>query len=313
MCAEPGHRLPVDGRDVVVVLNYRGRADTEDCVAALLADPAPPAVIVVDNGSGDGVLEAVRSRWPDVVTHQTGTNLGFAGGMNAGLRMALGGGARTVTVLNNDTVVPAGAVSALAARALHGDLVSPVVRRVDSSVWFAGGVVNAETGVPEHIFDERLARLPVDGMARQSDVLAGCCLTATAETWGRIGLFDERYFLMFEDSDLSLRARAAGVPRTVLTDVQIEHKVSASFQGAMGRLGAYYFLRNALLLTREHGGGSLSQRWRLLRTRVLPNVTAAVRQRDWPASRLQLIVIGAALGDHARRKYGRASEWLEAR
>lgn len=311
MSRDPGHRLPVDCCDVVVVLSYHGRSDTEACVASLLADPKPPTVLVVDNGSDDGVLESVRRTWPGVLTHQTGENLGFAGGMNAGLRLALAGGARTVTILNNDTVIPAGVVGALAARAELGELVSPVVERMDGSVWFAGGLVNPETGVPEHVFDERLEALPIDGAVRRSEVLAGCCLTASADTWHRLGLFDERYFLICEDSDLSLRARDLGIPRTVLTDVRIQHKVSASFGVSRAHVGSYYFLRNALLLTREHGGSGPAQRWRLLRTRVLPGVTAAVRQRDWRSAGRQARVLGVASLHHARRRYGRAPRWVE--
>ena len=78
-------------------------------------------------------------------------------------------------------------------------------------------------------------------------------MTATAETWRRVGFLDERYFLNFEDSDWSMRARAVGVPLVVDTRVTIEHAVSASFTGAYSYLGLYYYARNGLLFGREHG------------------------------------------------------------
>src|SRR4051812_38873188 len=147
------------GPDVVVVLSYRGRSDTLDCVASLLDGNAEAQVVVVDNGSGDGVLEEIRRRWPDVETMQTGDNLGFAGGMNRGVEWALARDAASVTVLNNDTVVPPGVISALAARAREGVAVSPEVRYASTGgIWFGGGVVDAQTGLARHLSGAELAQ-----------------------------------------------------------------------------------------------------------------------------------------------------------
>ena len=74
-----------------VVVNWNLKEDTIRCVQSLLAGGVPAGnVIVVDNGSTDGSLEAVRSRFGDQVrVHSTGENLGFTGGVNQGIRMAL--------------------------------------------------------------------------------------------------------------------------------------------------------------------------------------------------------------------------------
>jgi GT2 family glycosyltransferase len=97
--------------DVVVVLSFHGRADTELCVKSLVDGSPGARILVIDNGSFDGVLESVTGRWPQVHALQTGRNLGFSGGINAGLTWALDAGAATVTVLNNDTLLPRGAIS----------------------------------------------------------------------------------------------------------------------------------------------------------------------------------------------------------
>ena len=109
-------------RDVVVVLNYKGRTDTLDCLQSLVAGSPAAEVLVVDNGSDDGVLSFVRQRWPNVRTLQLEENRGFAGGMNAGIRWAIEAGADTVTVLNNDTLVPPGVIGALSSRRGRFDL-----------------------------------------------------------------------------------------------------------------------------------------------------------------------------------------------
>ena len=100
-------------RDVVVVLHYRGLADTERCVESLVKGSPGAQVLVVDNGSEDGALDHLVRRWPALATLQNGENLGFAGGMNTGLRWALERSYSSITILNNDTVVPPGTVSAL--------------------------------------------------------------------------------------------------------------------------------------------------------------------------------------------------------
>ena len=83
-------------------------------------------------------------RWPALATLQNRENLGFAGGMNTGLRWALERSYSSITILNNDTVVPPGTVSMLSARAQRGIAVSPEVRYADGTeqVWFGGGVVD---------------------------------------------------------------------------------------------------------------------------------------------------------------------------
>ena len=88
-------RLKPDTTPVVsVVLNYRTPADTSIAVASLKASERVPEVIVVDNDSGVACRDAL-ARWNGAVTHlQTGSNLGFSGGMNAGIRQALAVGAQ---------------------------------------------------------------------------------------------------------------------------------------------------------------------------------------------------------------------------
>ena len=77
------------GPNIVVVLDYRGRDDTIRCVDSLVSGTPTAVILVVDNGSDDGVLEEVAARWPQVQMIQAGDNLGFSGGMNRGLAWAL--------------------------------------------------------------------------------------------------------------------------------------------------------------------------------------------------------------------------------
>jgi GT2 family glycosyltransferase len=306
------------GPDVVVVLSYRGRNDTLSCVKSLVEDNHQAQVVVVDNGSGDGVLQAVLSRWPQVETLQTGDNLGFAGGMNRGVEWALAHDAATVTVLNNDTVVPPGVIATLVDRARGGVAVSPEIRfAATGAVWFGGGVVDEDTGLARHLSDAEIARSFPNAGPRSVEILVGCCVTASADVWRAVGGFDERYFLIFEDADWSLRARGLGVDLVVDPSVHIHHAVSASFLEDRALLGLYYYARNGLLFGREWriGTGSADRRggYRFLRRHAMPEVTGAWRRGDRRVAWQRLQVLALALTHHLRGRYGRAPTSLEER
>ncbi|WP_427383659.1 glycosyltransferase [Janibacter sp. G56] len=304
--------------DVVVVLNFHGRADTEACVASLVTGAPAATVLVVDNGSHDGTVDSVRRQWPHVATIQNEVNLGFAGGMNTGLRWALDHGAETITVLNNDTLVPVGVMDRLIATARTGAAVSPEsggAYYADGSerVWFGGGTIDGATGLARHQSDAELAKLALRDGLRATTTLAGCCVTASADTWRRVGLFDERYFLNFEDSDWSLRAAAAGVPLVVDPTIHIHHRVSASFVGAYSYLGLYYYARNGLLFVRGRQRGTARQAAIFLRRHVVPGLGHHARTRDWTELARRSVIVSAALASYASSQFGRAPRWLERR
>ncbi len=233
-----------------------------------------------------------------------------------GIEWALARGAATVTVLNNDTLVPSGVAAALAARARSGVAVSPEVRyAANGAVWFGGGVVDGETGLARHLTDAELARAFPGSGPRSVETLAGCCVTASAEVWRTVGGFDERYFLIFEDADWSMRARARGVQLLVDPSVQIQHAVSASFTEERALLGFYYYARNGLLFgsrwRRHTGRGDTRTAARFLRRHVVPEVTGAWRRRDVRGSLTRQGMLALAVADHVAGRYGRAPAWLE--
>lgn len=308
-----GHALI--GTHVVIVLSYYGADDTMNCVASLVDGNSDAHVVVIDNGSFDGVVDRVRSRWPQVEIIQNPRNLGFAGGMNVGIRHAMCAGAQTITVLNNDTVVADGVTARLAAIAADGVAVSPEIRYLadPEQVWFAGGVLDVETSLARHLSEQEISEIPPDPYGlRRCEILAGCCVTASRETWDRVGLFDERYFLNFEDSDWSLRAEAAGVRLVVDTTVCVQHKVSASFHGAYTYLGLYFYTRNGLMFGYDHGRGvRTATSLRYVRRHVLPALKPVHQSGDVREIFRKSVMIGCAIADHLRRRYGPAPRFLE--
>ena len=101
-------------RITVIVLNWNGAANTLRCLASLKAMAQPlPDILVVDNHSGDDSVTQILRVHPALTILQTGANLGFGGGCNAGIRHALTQGADYIWLLNNDTLVEADTLSAM--------------------------------------------------------------------------------------------------------------------------------------------------------------------------------------------------------
>lgn len=239
----------------VVVLNWNGADDTAACLNSLRpARDAGARVLVVDNGSTDDSQSRLQRQFPDVQILQTGANLGYTGGNNAGLSAALASGAEFVCVLNNDTLVDEDFLQPLVERsraASQAVALSPVIRYLDSPrIWFAGGAVDPSTGLGRHLQEDEFDVQASEPYETQ--LLTGCCLFAARSVWENVGLFDNRFFLNFEDTQWSLRALRARVRLEIVPSSIVHHKVSASFRGPAAVLGSYYYARNGLTLQREH-------------------------------------------------------------
>jgi GT2 family glycosyltransferase len=249
------------GTTAVVVLNWNGGTDTTRCLRSLREHEPDLRLIVVDNGSTDDSIAAVDAEHlaDDIVL--AGANLGYAGGNNLGLRRALDDGCTVIAVLNNDTYVEAPVFTVLAAAvtAEPALVVTPLIRyAATDDVWFQGGVLDA--GYPRHVQPDELEAWPVVDHRREADVLTGCCIVAGADTWREVGLFDDGLFLFFEDSDWSIRARAAGRRLVVRTDVVLRHVVSGSTRSPRtARLVSFYFGRNMMWFSRKYFPASTSR------------------------------------------------------
>jgi GT2 family glycosyltransferase len=227
---------------VAVVLSWNGREDTLACLRSLEGEDAE--VIVVDNASDDGTAEAVTS----VELIRNASNLGYAGGMNVGIRRALEGDADAVLLLNNDVEVEPGAIATLAAHAEGVGAVCPVVTFADESnrVWYAGARFDPRRGYNGRHLTEPGA------VPTETERICGAAVLIPRKTIDRVGMFDEDLFAYVEDADWSLRARKAGLRLLVVPESRIRHKVSASTGGEGSPDALYYSTRNLLAVTERH-------------------------------------------------------------
>jgi GT2 family glycosyltransferase len=205
----------------VVIVSFNTRNDLLRCLESLYEQPpaALGCVIVVDNGSSDGSVEAVRQQWPAAAVVPMGRNAGFAAANNAGIRRAT---ADLVLLLNSDTIVPAGALDALAGRLTATGAVA------------AGPALVGEDGRPEISFgpmlsplaearqrlrgrlarrEGRVARWYVGRLVARErfvDWVSGACLLVRREAALAAGLLDERFFMYEEDVDFCAALRRTG-------------------------------------------------------------------------------------------------------
>ena len=255
---------PRRSRLAAVVLNFRTPGDTFLATRSLLHSArVPDDVIVVDNDSspaGAEALEAIRSR---VTYIRTGVNLGFSGGMNAGIEQALARGADRVLLVNSDVIVAPDCIGrlelALDATSSTGRVVGvagPVVlaRHAPDRVVSAGMNYNARTGRMRHRGVGTSTTNSVTGFAGTVAAVSGSVMLVTRETFETVGLLDPDYFYSFEDLDFCLRARAAGFTSVIVGGAVAFHEGSQSI-GARSTRRLYFGARNHLLLSHRSSTG----------------------------------------------------------
>ena len=235
----PGARPDIS----VLMVGYRTRAELARCLPSLFAasEGLGVEVVLVDNASGDGTAAWVAEAFPQVNLIALEENIGFGRAVNLAAEIASGD---HVLLLNPDTEVRPGALDALLrfARAhpraglVGGRTLTDEGATEPSSCWgrptrwstfcFATGLSTAFSRSP------RFNPESMPGWARDDSrevgVITGCLLLASMDTWRALGGFDPRFFMYGEDTDLSLRARAAGYHPMITPEAEVVHTIGAS-------------------------------------------------------------------------------------
>jgi GT2 family glycosyltransferase len=220
----------------VVVLAYGGGGEFRPLIDSLLGEGvAPASIVVVHNWAEAG--EPAPSTVAGVEVLRTEANLGYAGGMNAGVARQLRRGVGELLVLTHDARLRPGALAALrgAAAAEPGfGIFGPALLLTGTEVPFSfGGVTNAE-GANSH------RKEPPGGGADglyPCDWVDGGTMLVRREVFERVGDFDERFWGYCEEADLCLRARRAGFAVGVVTAAQADQA-----PGHGKRVGAWAYL-----------------------------------------------------------------------
>ena len=304
----------------VLIVSYNTREMTLRCLQTLFdhSESVTTEVIVVDNASCDGSVEAIRERFPTVRIHASEENLGFGRANNIAMEMAT---APWFLLLNSDAFVHAGALQSLleysnyalhkgerrvgvvAPRLLnrdgthqmsHHDFVTPLgVWRENLGLSSLRNFIVKKLRTNDVIADEAIAE-----ESRAVDWAIGACLLVRREVWQQVGGFDERFFMYQEEADWQRRITAAGWEIRFLPSAQVTHWGGASgnasenaSENETARVSQHFFESLDFYQWKHYG-------WRgLLSLRAAMTVGCAARTAAWT-----LASLAPPLRSHARLK-----------
>lgn len=242
-------------RVLVSLVNWNGGADIARCVEQLRAQTYPHSrVIVVDNGSTDGSLDALRRSDPGLVVLENFENRGYSGGHNAAIRYGLREDFDYFWLLNYDTTLEPGTLADLVDTAESDSTVgavSPVIYEAaqPERIQFRGSwmqprkfSIPTTREVPEFDADESS---PAD-----HHLLWGTAILVRREAIQAAGLLDERYFAYYEDFDLTDRIHKAGYRNCVSPGARIWHAGNPNMHDRPPYY-VYYNVRNHYLFWSE--------------------------------------------------------------
>ncbi len=208
----------------IIIINWNGIKDLKDLMPSLKKVKYKNfETIIVDHGSTDGSIEYIKKYHPKVKLLEKGKNLGFAKGNNVGYKSSSG---EYVLFLNNDTVVEPGFLNYLveALKDKKIAVVQPKIIFADSKKLQSAGTFFTDTGFLYHYgYDKD----PTDEKYNKpSEIFSanGSCMLVKREVIEKVGLFDEDFFLYFEETDFCWRVWLAGYFIKYIPESVIYHK-----------------------------------------------------------------------------------------
>ena len=305
---------------MVVTVTYNAAGMVMDCLAGLtrqdLGDRSMQ-IVVVDNASSDGTADLVARTHPEARLIRSATNHGFAGGNNLALRDAT---APYVILLNNDAVpeptfvaalveamdAAPSSVAALTATVLLAERFRPATASDPAEQRVAGpdGAYVPDPDGPVTLVNStgNVVRRDGYGVDRgwladaghhhpAPEVFGFCGAAAILRTSALrdVGLFDEDFFLYYEDSDLSWRLRLAGY-RIEHCAAAVVHHIHAASTGEGSELFRFHDGRNRLLMLTKNATPALVTR-AVVRYLLTTASVAVRRSQPWPHVLLRVRVM----------------------
>jgi len=218
----------------IIIVNWNGAAFISTCLESVYKQPYTNIeVIVVDNNSTDGSVKLIQSKFKKVRLVLAKKNFGFAVGCNIGYRHSKG---KFVLLLNNDTTVEKDFLILLVSYLQqHAEcaIVQPKIVYTGNP-GYSNGTINAyatyftSTGFLFYLGYGKIARLPQYMKTQKIFAANGACMLIRRDIIEEVGLFDDDFFMYFEETDFCIRVLLHGSTIVTYPKSTIEHQGGVS-------------------------------------------------------------------------------------
>jgi len=235
---------------IILIVNWNGYRDTIECIESIQkVNYHNYQIIIIDNGSINESVREIKKKFPEITLIENKENLGFAEGNNVGIRYALKLGADYVLLLNSDTIVDPEFLKKLVEVGENdrnvGIIQSKILKQSNPLIIDSVGHFFSPIRGPTDMYSGRLDKKKFVKIQEISGACAAAALFKT-DVFLKAGLFEEGFFCIFEDVDLSWRIRLMGYKILLAPESIVYHKRGISGQSIPE--SKYYASRNYLYL-----------------------------------------------------------------
>ena len=240
----------------IVILNWNQKDKTLACLRSLKKISYPHyEIVLVDNGSTDDSVSAIRKEFPEITIIENRRNLGVAGGRNVGIKYVQKKRIDYVLLLDNDTIVDKDFIAEMVKAGEENKRVGILTGKIyfysePNKIWCAGCSLSLYRRHISAIGYDEIDKGQYDEL-REVDHVAGCCLMIKKNVIDEIGLLDQNFIEYFtEDTDWCLRAKRKGYKVVYVPRSKIWHHVIK--KTSVNERYWYLQGRNLMWLMRKH-------------------------------------------------------------
>jgi len=288
----------------IVLVGYNDEKYIVDCINSLLAQTYQNFEILYwDNASTDSSVEVLQNNFPTIDYVQSENNLGFAKANNLAVKQLLRKGAEYILFLNVDTVADSQMIEKLVDKADENTVTTARIymdahRR---KVWYAGGELLLKEGNARHL------QLSNTQDAQEVSFISGCCMMIHRNIIKKYGLFEHKYYLYYEDTDLCMRWFLNGVKMYYVPTAILWHKVGGSLGGGSNPIKEYYMTRNRLYFAKRYQRYSNLKLMPIIFRLLGVKVSDFIKTGNWD----MLYAVGLGIRDFLIGRIGKRNVYLE--
>jgi len=236
----------------IIIITYNSQGHIKKCLRSIKDNARKNLrfnLILIDNASSDNSAEFIHNfPWKNLTFIKNNKNIGFAKAVNQGINYALKNfESDYFLLLNPDAFLEKDCIEKLVNKAIenkYNGLISPlIIAPKTRQPWFSGAKIDWLKMRTEHL------HCSITQGLKKNAYLSGCCLLISRSLVEKINLFDERFFLYYEDTDYSLRARNVGFNLILVKKAICYHNES---QSSTSKIKNYHLVKSGLLFFEKH-------------------------------------------------------------